>query len=436
MGNERVVSRRAFLGGSAGVAMAAALAACSSGGGGGSTSSSNGKVTLNIMDDWAASDPNGGPLNAVLSAFHTANPNITIAQTVYTDAEVPQKVNTLFLAKQEPDIIFNNYWAPNSKWLDQGVALPVNDLLSQWGLRSSFLPAALQSLTQADGKIVAFPLEGFNWPMWYNTDILSKVGASVPTTTDELIATAAKLAAAGYVCLAAPGAEGPGRALFRLILHSAMSDDDVAQTFANGGFSANANAQKGVELFVQLRDAGVFSPGAAGLKVAAANQQYFSGKAAMLFDGSWDYTVPKGTVAANTKLGGFPLPAGSPHQSPIYYVDYSAKGIWITPNGAKKMDAVKTFVQYFFQPDNITPFVTKAAMVPPLTTVHVDPSAINPIFAQSLTDLANGNSVAKFWGLYPPAAADSETLNVTKLAYVKGTTAAQILAKLDAAYGN
>ena len=31
----------------------------------------------------------------------------------------------------------------------------------------------------------------------------------------------------------------------------------------------------------------------------------------------------------------------APHKLPIYYSTFTAKGVWVTPNGAEKLDAVK-----------------------------------------------------------------------------------------------
>ncbi len=84
------------------------------------------------------------------------------------------------------------------------------------------------------------------------------------------------------------------------------------------------------------------------------------------------------------QIGGFPLPAGSPHTQPVYYKAFSAKGIFITPNGAAKMDAVEKFVKFMFQPEMIARFVEQAGMNPSITGVTVDESKLNPLFAQTL----------------------------------------------------
>src|SRR6185436_16332664 len=108
----------------------------------------------------------------------------------------PLKVETASAAKQEPDLVFVQRVGSPLTWTDSGVALPVNDLITKWGFDGKFKDVALSNYTNADGKIQAFPLEGYTWPIWYNTSVFEKAGVPIPTTTDELIAAAKAIRAA------------------------------------------------------------------------------------------------------------------------------------------------------------------------------------------------------------------------------------------------
>ncbi len=33
--------------------------------------------------------------------------------------------------------------------------------------------------------MIAFPIEGFTWPIWYNTKVFKAAGVEIPKTTDE-----------------------------------------------------------------------------------------------------------------------------------------------------------------------------------------------------------------------------------------------------------
>jgi len=390
------------------------------------------KVVLEIWHNWGPDDAKGAPLQSIFKDFMAANPDITIKDSVYVDADIPLKVETASTANQEPDLVFVQRVGDPLTWTDSGITLPVNDLITQWGFDGKFKEVALSNFTQADGKIQAFPLEGYTWPIWYNTEVFKKANLDLPKSTDELIADAKALRKAGKDGpVIASGADGMGSYLFTLIMQSAMTDQEAEQTIGKGDWSTPA-AKKAVDLFVQLRDAGVFVDGVEGVDYASGNTRYFNGDVAMSHFGAWSFGDPAAAnILPNIQLGGFPLPADSPHKLPVYYSAYSAKGVWITPNGAAKMDAVKKFIQFLYQPEMIARFVEQAGMTPPLKDVPVDQSKLNPLFVQSL-DL--NAEVAETPDLYMPAKVQADFGRVTQEAFAPGTTADKIIADMTALY--
>lgn len=390
-------------------------------------------VTLTIWDKWGPDDTKGAPLQSVFKDFMAANPYITIKDTVYVDADIPLKVETATTAKQEPDLIFVQRVGDPLTWTDSGVTLPVNDYIKQWGLDGKFSDIALAGYTQPDGKIQAFPLEGYTWPIWYNMDLFKKAGLDIPTTTDELIADAKVFRSKGMGGpVIASGIDGMGGALFNLIMQSMMTDAEAHQCIGKGDWTV-PDCIKGVQLFTQLRDAGVFVDGVAGVDYASGDTRFFAGTVPMAHFGAWSYTDPAvAKLAPDVQLAGFPLAAGSPWKLPVYYAGFSATGIWVTPNGAAKLDAVKKFIQYFYQPDIIARFVP-AGMTPPLKDLQIDTSNLPPLVAASLK-LPSIGDTPDSPDLYQPAAVATDYGRVTQEAFGPGVTADKILADLTAAY--
>jgi len=387
-------------------------------------------VTLTIWHNWGPDDAKGAPLQSVFKDFMAANPGITVKDEVYVDSDIPLKVETASAANQEPDLVFVQRVGSPLTWTESGIAVPVNDLIKEWGLDGKFTDVALENFTLADGKIQAFPLEGYTWPIWYNTKILKEIGAEIPTTTDQLIEVAKKARDAGYEPVIASGADGMGQYLFTLILQSAMSDADAAKAMGEGDWTV-PSAVKGVELFVQLRDAGVFVDGIEGIDFASGNTRFFEGKTLMSHFGAWSFGEAPKELLPDIQLGGFPLPAGSPHKLPVIYSAFTAKGIWVTPNGEAKMDAVKKFIQFMYQPDMIARFVEQAGMTPPLKDVPVDPAKLNPLFSQSLTF---GVEVAKTPDFFLPPKVQPNFATVSQEAFTPGTGVEKILTDLTALY--
>jgi multiple sugar transport system substrate-binding protein len=369
-------------------------------------------------------------MKSILADFNAANPDIIIKDEVYVDADIPLKVETASTSGQEPDLVFVQRVGDPLTWTDSGVTLPVNDYITQWGLDGKFKPVALSNYTLADGKIQAFPLEGYVWPVWYNTKVFEAAGVPIPTTTDELIAAAKAVRAAGKQPVIM-SADGMGQYLFTLIIQSETTDKEAEQCIGAGDWTVPA-CVKGVELFTQLRDAGVFVDGVEGIDYPTANTQFGAGGVAMSHFGAWEFGAPEvATVVPDVKLGGFPLPAGSPHTLPVYYSAFSAKGIWVTPNGANKLDAVKRFIQYFYQPSIMAQFEEQAGMTTPLIEDTVDPTKVTPLFTQDLSKVAE---VAETPDFYLPPAVATDFGRVFTEALTPGTTSEKILADLTAAY--
>jgi len=389
-------------------------------------------VTITIWHNWGPDDAKGPAMKSIISDFNAANPDVIVKDEVYVDADIPLKVETAVTAKQEPELVFSGGIGSAFDWVKNGVAVAVNDYIQQWGLSDKFLESAISQYTDSAGNIIAFPIEGFTWPIWYNTDVFKAAGVDIPMTTDELIADAQKIRAAGYGGpLIASGADDMGGYVFQLILQSAMTDAESKASLGGGDWTI-PNAIKGVQTFVQLRDAGVFVDGVEGIDYAGAEAQFGTGKVAMCHYGAWAFADPA-MLPLNpvVQLGGIPLPAGSPHKLPVYYKAFSAKGIFITPNGAAKIDAVEKFIKFIFQPEMIARFVEQAGMNPSTNDVTVDQSKLNTLFAQTLNMNAE---VVAISDPYMPGAVRTDFARITQEAFTPGTTADKILADLTAAY--
>lgn len=389
-------------------------------------------VTLTIWHNWGPDDAKGPVIQSIFKDFMAANPDIIIKDEVYVDADIPLKVETASSAKQEPDLVFVQRVGSPLTWTDSGVALPVNDWVKNWGLQDQFLSVALSNFTNPDGKIQAFPLEGYTWPIWYNTKVLKTAGVEIPKTTDELIAAAKKLKAAGLKPVIASGADGMGQYLFTLIVQSTMTDKEAEQAMGQGDWTI-PSAIKGVELFVQLRNAGVFVKGIEGLDYPSAETGFFAGDVAMCHYGAWAFGDVAKELLPDLQIGGLPLPADSPHKAPIYYSSFTAKGVWVTPNGAAKEDAVKKFIQFLYKPEMIARLVEQSGMTPPLKNVPVDATKLNPLFVQSLS-LPNIAEVAETPDFYLPAKIQPLFFTISQEAFAPGTKAEKILADLTTMY--
>jgi multiple sugar transport system substrate-binding protein len=391
-------------------------------------------VTLRILHNWGTAQVASKPLQALFARYERLNPGIKIKAEVLADTDVPKRVETAFVAGQEPEIVFENSYPATRAWVKNGVVIPLNKLVVELGLKAKFKPEALTQYTFG-GKLAAFPLEGISWPVWYNTGILKRAGVAIPRTTDQLLAAIPKIRAAGVEPFAVAGQGFPGMHVFNLVMSTWLTNKQLASLYAKGGYAANQNAVKGIRLFVRLRDAGFFQNGAEGLQYPSMPATFFEGKAAMMFVGSWEYGNAPENFLPDIRLGGFPLPTGSPHKKPIAYETFAGKGVWITRNGAKKLDAVKKFITLLYSPRHINAFVQQVGLLSPLLKNTADTSKMTPLAVRAIKYRSNVNIVPLVDDYMPPNVQEAR-LRACQQAYVPGTSAADILKALDDAYKN
>ena len=321
-----------------------------------------------------------------------------------------------------------------TQWVKNGAAEPVGDYLDQWGLRDRVRPQALKEWTNANGKIQGFPYSGFSWPVWYDTDLLKKAGIDAPpTTVDELIADSAKLRDAKIGSMVVGGNDWSGQKLFMQIIQQYLAPEDAQQLFIKGGYCANPGAMKGIDLFVRLRDGGVFVKDVQGFTADLMNSAYYNRDAAIMSAGSWAFGSTPAKVAASTVLGGFPVPNGGSYSKPTAMHGYTGTGIFVSPNGKKKIGAVEAFVKEMYDPTTVQEFVSEAGTVPALVT-EGKAKASSPLLQQAVTQLDERVTYAVMPDTAIPGNKADAVIRATSAAYASEQDAQKICSGLDAAY--
>ncbi len=377
--------------------------------------------------------PEGAAINLAVDSFTSA----TGISVNFTEAgeNLGEEYEATVLAGQAADVIIVNLFDKSSSWVANGAAIPVNDLLQEWGLDTVIKSSAVEEWTNSDGQVQGFAYQGFTWPVWYNTALLKQAGVtSVPTTSDELIEASKKLRAAGIGPVVVGGNDWSGNKLWLQFAQMFMPTDEAISVFTDGGYCASPNAMKGIAEFVRLRDAGVFVDAVEGYTADQMNAAYFDQKAAIMPAGSWAMPGTPDAVAAVTTLGGLPIPAGSVFTKPTAYEGNTGVGFFISPNGQKKLSAVKEFILSFYQPNVIGKFVSEVAVIP-ATTIDISAAlgSASPLLNQAVTSLQANAEFAVMPDRYVGARGDALT-RASALAFGKGINADAICKAADQAY--
>ena len=414
------------------IAVSAALlttvAACSSSSGSGATSSE-----LTILSGNGAATPPGKVLQSIVDNF-TKNTGIKVKVLANSSQDAKSYYESSVLAHKEADIALFNLDAESTTWVKKKAVVPVTQYFKQWGLDKQVNADAVKDWTK-DGQLQAFPYLSFQWPLLYNTSLLSKAGVNgIPASYDDLVAASKKLTAAGITPMAIGGNDWSGEKLFFQIAQSYLSQKDATKLFQKGGYCASADAMKGIKTFVELRDAGMFGSNAQGLSVDNMNAAYNGGKAAIEPQGSWGFTAIPADVASATKLGGLPTPSGSVFTKPTAYQGTIGVAAWLSPSGEKKIAAVEKFIKALYAPESASKWPLTTGDLVNVKLSDSQLSSASPLLKDALTTLPSKVDYAVLPDDYLPNAVGTAINPVTSKAFTAGTSAQDICSGLDALY--
>ncbi len=390
---------------------------------------------LTILSQDGAGTPRGKLIVSIAKAF-TKSTGIQVkvlANGGTGGSNAKSFYESSVVAKKEADLVLVNLVAESTSWMKIKATIPLTKYLKEWGLTKVFTPQSVVDWS-VNGQLQAFPVLGFQWPVMYNMALLEKAGIkTVPKTYDELVAAATKLRAIGVAPLAVGGNDWSGAKLFFQVAQDYLPQSQAIELFQKGGYCQNPRAMKGIDLFVKMRDAGVFVDNVQGLSSDNMSALYNAGKAAFIPQGSWAFTTVPADIEKSTAFGGLPVPADGVFSKPTAFQGTIGMGLWISPNGAKKLDPIKKFVKFFFSPAVAASWLTKTG---DLVDVKLSNAQLKkaPHLLQLGMKLPAIVNYAVLPDVYLPQKVGTAINPVSSLAFSSGTSSSQICGALDQLY--
>ena len=279
--------------------LALAMSGCGSSGGS-SSASSSGPVTLDFPS-WQQNEPGYSQFyDSMISEFEKAHKNVKIHFYEVTYDSYVQTITTRMAASDPPDILvlpLTSY----AQFAAQGDLTPLDSYLSKTDILSSWSP--LQKSLKVSGHYYNILMQGAGFALFVNKAILAAHHLSIPTTVPQLLSECKALTGGGNYGIAMPTAQDP----------SAFDDASLlvvgqGQSVLNGTSYdlTNSALESDISQYRQLA-----SCAAPGLVSDQMRQVYFSGKAAMMFDGNFGLpnieTEGTASVKKNTVMVKFPV---------------------------------------------------------------------------------------------------------------------------------
>jgi multiple sugar transport system substrate-binding protein len=271
-------------------------------------------VTLNVWSHEADEDAKVALREQAARDLEKAHPGLTVKITWYEKNPLLAALKTALPAGQGPDVF---YVEPDwTEYVTAGYLAPLDDLVN-W---KTIQPWARQVWVH-DGKTYGLPQEAYTNEIYYNKDLLKKLGVELPAnaqfTQSQFLDLVKKAKAAGMTPIAQgvgdrpfPGAYIVGEALLRK-----LGKDDYRKLFTGKLSFTDPRVAEVFTWTKELVDAGAYPKNFMTLKLGESHYYFYSKPGALMLPmGSW-YTgrafVPeeKGGQPKDFPLGVMQFPA-------------------------------------------------------------------------------------------------------------------------------
>jgi raffinose/stachyose/melibiose transport system substrate-binding protein len=336
-----------------------------------SSSTDNGKITLNL---WAWSGaPNAASLQRAVAGYEAAHPNITVKINQIASDDFKAKVPLALNGGQQIDVLAVQ---PNL-FADQisGKLLP----LSSWqkylpsGTLDKFTPLSIEQNKKlySDGKVYSVPFAVSGSAVgYYNADILAKLGVQPPQTWDDVVKLAGllKQKLPGVAPIVMPsGSDSWFQDEFVLTLVGQSDPTFFNNVRYNNGKWDTPSYVAAVTEYQKLYQEGALSKNLLDVNYANAMQLFDTGKAAIVFNGSWESTLLSSSFRQANKIniadvGAMPAPtSGDPSTRSLRSFLDVTLGI---PKNSKHVQADASLIAYLTTGDGVNKWAQDLGEIP------------------------------------------------------------------------
>jgi raffinose/stachyose/melibiose transport system substrate-binding protein len=202
---------------------------------------------------------------------------------------------------------------PGGTYYKNGEVLDISKALTSAGVGSNMTAIAKSTiLQQFQGTVPSIPFQFNIEGLFYNKKIFKDNGITVPTTYAELLTDAAKLKAAGVTPISSSGAAGwPISRWIGILLYRELGPDAMKNIQDGKAKLTDPEYVKAATQLQTMGKDGYFSAGITNLDYNTAVSQFLTGKAAMIYMGTWllaGINDPKQNTQGNN-IGFMPFPA-------------------------------------------------------------------------------------------------------------------------------
>ncbi|MDR0417625.1 MAG: extracellular solute-binding protein [Propionibacteriaceae bacterium] len=174
---------------------------------------------------------------------------------------------------------------PTGDLVTSGMVVDYEQVFTELGIIDNVLPAARDAIAQAyDGRLATLPFQFNIEGIFYNKQIFREQGIEVPTTFAALKAAAQKLLDAGIQPFSVAGATGwPATRWISTYLLRDLGSDALAKVRDGEAKLTDPGYVRAAQALQDLGVAGYFGRGVGSIDYDMANNEFATGKVAMMY---------------------------------------------------------------------------------------------------------------------------------------------------------
>lgn len=329
----------------------------------------------------------------------------------FVSAQGMDIINTRMSSKDRPDIFTIDSPADANQFAKGGLLLDLTDYAKSAKWNTTLFDWAY-SLSQVNGRVMALPYGYEGMVLWYNKNIMAKLGLNPDTidTLEEYEASMKLASGAGYIPVMLGSQDWPwAQEWYLSILYSYTGRDLVKSTIeGKEGFSwKSPEFKKTVELYKSWHDRKYLADGRSYVLTSDdAINAFVNDKALYKLEGTWaPYWMTPLDAAQRSKIGVMLHPAINGKEKP--HLPLAVGGMWCVSAETKHKDLAAYILNGLLDQKLQPEFLKNGMDIAPIKLDKSNFSGLDPVVEKMWNmvngALANGSFGYTTWAFYPSA---------------------------------
>jgi raffinose/stachyose/melibiose transport system substrate-binding protein len=334
-------------------------------------------VELLVWDQALDSPTQNAAIDAIYAEFTELNPNVTVRRETIQTEQMRQTVRTALSSGTGPDLIYFDAGPGYMGVLaDAGLITSLDPLAEEYGWNERIAEAARQGASY-QGELFGLPLQVDLIGVYVNKTLMDQEGFVTPTTLAEVLTFCQDASAKGYIPFAFFNQEGwEAFHQFAMVANNMIGPEAMeALLLENQGRWDSPEMVAAIDaFFVQMRDAGCFSPDVNGVGYDDGNAVFFGGQALMHSTGNWLMSsITENMPDYELEFVPFPALDGGAGR----FFDTGVGSAYMISAASPHQEEAAQFLDYLFSPEIVQRLVGEANFVVPaqfdLEAIEVTP---------------------------------------------------------------